>query len=767
MIQTQVRRTACAALLVLPGAGLVLLGVRSGGFFPDAIAVAALVALACLAVRALVGPPLGTAVTPALAVAVGALAGFAVWVLASSGWSDAPARALLEYDRVLLYAATLVVFGLLGHSQARARGLLHVVALGALVLSVAALGVWLLPDRFGVDEHFLRQRLSWPTSYWNTSGLIGAICAITCMAITCDGRALWPARVVAAAGVPLGGAVIYFTVSRGALLAAVVGLVVLLVLGRSRTMLSGLIATAPTTAVMVLVCHKAHGNGLEFPHPGQAALDAGNKAAVQLAAIAGAAMALRALGLALDAQLRRVRIPRARPLVARLLTAGALLAAVLVFLGAGGAHQVSTGWHKFTSDTEVKVREAPNQRFTEIANNGRIAHWKVALRDGYEPHPLRGSGAGTYALLWAEHRKTSFTVVDGHSLELETLGELGIVGLALLGVALLTLFGGLGRRAWAEKGAWAGLTAAAVGWLAQASFDWLWETPAVTLWLVAAGGLALGAPVARRARPRHLAVVPAGAPAERLAATAEQPAVPAVAGAHARPAVATAGREDDGAEPADGGGDAAEREDATVDGGARDDTNGALEGGDTVAARSDATAEHPAAPAPPPRAGRRPPRPWVSWAARGALAATCAVLAITPVLVHRSQTHLSNAIAAFQTGDCRTTASEAIASHDALDSRPEPFELLAYCEARAGRRKVALRAIDAAIARDPHDWEFRYDQAIIRASAGLDPRPATRAALALNPLDSRTRAARRWFLQGPKRLWRKRGRQAPTIVPAR
>jgi hypothetical protein len=260
-------------------------------------------------------------------------------------------------------------------------------------------------------------------------------------------------------------------------------------------------------------------------------------------------------------------------------------------------------------------------------------------------------------------------------------------------------------------------------------------------------------------------VVPAGAPAERLAATTEQPAVPAVAAAHAGPAVATAGREDD--DPGDGGADAAEPEGAVATDGAGDDANGASERDDTVAGRSDATAEHPATATPPPPAGRRPPRPWVSWVARGALAATCAVLAITPVLVHRSQTHLSNAIAAFQTGDCRTTASEAIASHDALDSRPEPFELLAYCEARAGRRKVALRAIDAAIARDPHDWEFRYDQAIIRAAAGLDPRPATRAALALNPLDSRTRAARRWFLQGPERLWRKRGRQAPTIVPAR
>ena len=109
--------------------------------------------------------------------------------------------------------------------------------------------------------------------------------------------------------------------------------------------------------------------------------------------------------------------------------------------------------------------------------------------------------------------------------------------------------------------------------------------------------------------------------------------------------------------------------------------------------------------------------------------------------------------------------SSALASHDALASRPEPFELLAYCDARARRSKLALRAIDAAIARDPGDWEFRYDQAIIRAAAGLDPRPATRAAVARNPLDARVRNAARWFLHGKHRLWRKRGREAPTIIP--
>ena len=306
MIQTQARRAATAALLALPGLGwscspcAPAASSRTSSRSPPSSPWPAWPS------GPLLGPPLGPAVTPALVVAVVALAGFAVWVLASSGWSDAPARALLEYDRVLLYAATLVLFGLLGHSQARARGLLYGVALGALAISVAALGVWLMPDRFGVDEHFLRQRLSWPTSYWNTSGLIGALCA---------SRA-WRSRATAArsgrraSAQPRAsrsaGAVIYFTVSRGALLAAVVGVVVL---ARARSVADDAGGDDRDRAGhggrWWSSAARAHGKGLEFAHPGPGgAWTRASKAAVQLAHRRGRRHGLRALGLALDAAAR-------------------------------------------------------------------------------------------------------------------------------------------------------------------------------------------------------------------------------------------------------------------------------------------------------------------------------------------------------------------------------------------------------------------------------------------------------------------------------
>ena len=68
---------------------------------------------------------------------------------------------------------------------------------------------------------------------------------------------------------------------------------------------------------------------------------------------------------------------------------------------------------------------------------------------------------------------------DAHSLYLETLGELGIVGLTLLGVALAVPLAAafVARRRPLVPAA----TAAYLVYVAHAAIDWDWELPAVTL----------------------------------------------------------------------------------------------------------------------------------------------------------------------------------------------------------------------------------------------------------------------------------------------
>ncbi len=69
-------------------------------------------------------------------------------------------------------------------------------------------------------------------------------------------------------------------------------------------------------------------------------------------------------------------------------------------------------------------------RLTSAVDNGRIDNWRVAL-DGFKAQPFHGTGAGTYRITWDHDRPAPpVKVNDGHSLYLETMSEMGVVGLA-------------------------------------------------------------------------------------------------------------------------------------------------------------------------------------------------------------------------------------------------------------------------------------------------------------------------------------------------
>ena len=76
---------------------------------------------------------------------------------------------------------------------------------------------------------------------------------------------------------------------------------------------------------------------------------------------------------------------------------------------------------------------APNARLaagaTRLATlqSNRYAYWRVALR-AFGDEPLRGVGAGGWAVYWLRYRTITEFAQDAHSLPLQTLAELGVVG---------------------------------------------------------------------------------------------------------------------------------------------------------------------------------------------------------------------------------------------------------------------------------------------------------------------------------------------------
>ena len=92
-----------------------------------------------------------------------------------------------------------------------------------------------------------------------------------------------------------------------------------------------------------------------------------------------------------------------------------------------------------------------------------------------ERRPLLGEGAGSFSRTWLHERPVANEARDAHNLYLETLAELGPIGLVLLLLVLVTPFRTV-PRVWRDPSApvAAGVLTALV---IHAAVDWDWEIP--------------------------------------------------------------------------------------------------------------------------------------------------------------------------------------------------------------------------------------------------------------------------------------------------
>jgi O-Antigen ligase len=642
------RRWLSAASLAVPAALLLFLTFRAGGFFPAQHALVALVFVAALVLRMTVADHPLAGVSRLLVIAASATALLAAWMLLSAGWSHAPGRALIEYDRALVYLLPLVFLGTLPRRPDAPAWVVRFLALAIAIVCAAGLTTRLAPDVWSVPPSAVTDRLSYPLTYWNGLGITGAIGLVLLVHLTTSLREPRAIRVAAAALCPVLAATVYFTFSRGGIAGALIGIVLVLIVGRPAGLLTGLLPAAGASAAVVLA---ALGSDVlaseEFASP--AGVSEGHDLALLVGLAALGAAALRAVLLPVDARITRWndrRPPmRRRTFVGAWAAAAAAVAVVLV--AAGAPAFAERQYDRFVEGNTTFVADQ-RDRLLNPGNNGRLYHWRVAI-DRFRAEPLRGDGAGTYENAWDRDRTIAFDVLDGHSLYVEVMGELGLVGLVLVLIALLTiLFGFLRLVRGSERGPPAALFTAGVVWALHAGIDWDWELTATGAWLFAAGGICLAAPVG----------------ATRL----------------------------------------------------------------------------------------RPP----GRVARIVLALGCLALALTPFQVLRSQAALDDAVAAFESRDCRRTIDSALASLSATRSRPEPYLLLGYCDTRLGLHDLAIRNMELATERDPQSWHAWYGLAIARGAAGRDPRPAARRALELNPLDSLAVEAVEAFDTSRPRAWQRR-----------
>jgi hypothetical protein len=128
-------------------------------------------------------------------------------------------------------------------------------------------------------------------------------------------------------------------------------------------------------------------------------------------------------------------------------------------------------------------------------------------------------------------------------------------------------------------------------------------------------------------------------------------------------------------------------------------------------------------------------RPAVAPWTRTVVSIGALLLAVLPAYLWVSQRDLNRATAAFSNGDCRTATDAALSSINVLGIRPEPYEVIAYCDVQRDLPGLAINSITKAVSLDRNNWNYVYGLGVMRAAAGYDPLPTLRRALKLNPLE--------------------------------
>jgi hypothetical protein len=469
---------------LLTGAAVAATASVDGGYFPPAWGWSALAFLLAAASTLIVVDRVDVSRLDALF--VGGLAAVVAWAGASVLWSESVPRSVLELERGIVYAAGAAAILLLvrsGGSPWIIGGVLG--AAGG--VAAYALATRLYPDRFGYDLETGYQ-LARPLGYWNALGILAALGIVLALAFAEVGRRA--VRLAAAALLPVLATTLYFTFSRGALVALAAGLVVTLALHPRRLRLIAASATAGVPAAIAVALASGSEGLAREQAPLAVAAREGHRLAAAVVALAAVAAVL-ALGFEWLA--RRVVVSAVvRRAVGGALLATAAAAVLAVVVAAGGPFELVTrARDAFTAPLPATGGQLEGRLFS-VSGNGRADYWRVAL-DAYREEPLLGTGAGTYEIHWTRDRPTAFDARDAHNLYLETLAEVGPVGLALLIATLATPFFALGAAR--RRPLVAGAAGAYAAYLTHAALDWDWELPAITL-----AGLACGAALLVAAR---------------------------------------------------------------------------------------------------------------------------------------------------------------------------------------------------------------------------------------------------------------------------
>jgi O-antigen ligase len=416
---------------------------------------------------------------------------FTVYTGLSFAWSIAPDGTWGELNRGVAYLLVTCVALVAGASLPRplerlGLGFLAIATLVALyaLAGKAIPGMHVGPLDFNHTAVFSRLRA--PLAYWNALSLFCVLAVPIALRAAADRR-----RVALVAAVLL-LTTIGLTYSRGGVAALVVALVLVLVIGPERLRVAAVAAAAVIGAAPALAVGFTRNDLTRDGVP--VAQRTGDGLLFLAALVAGIAVALAIERFLVPRAGRVAPLPRRRALT--LAAAGVVVAVALAAAGLAASQRGVTGTitHGFDSFKSVKFeRQNDPARILQTNSGNRWVWWSEAV-GAWADRPVAGWGAGSFPLLHHRYRHNDLEVLQPHSVPLQFLAELGLVGTLLgLGALVLLTLAGAGRVAAGVRTERGGLPAgrehryavallaAVVAWLVHMWFDWDWDIPGVAL----------------------------------------------------------------------------------------------------------------------------------------------------------------------------------------------------------------------------------------------------------------------------------------------
>jgi hypothetical protein len=498
-----------AGTAILPFTLVLYLGLQGGGYDTVTRGEVAIGVWWLVLLGALVGVLPMRRFGAAAWTAIALLLGFAAWNAIGISWSESSERSVEELARVAAYLGVLLL-ALSAQGEAGLRRTVAAVAAGVALIGALALLSRLYPGWFPPNDPAellpgTKNRLNYPLGYWNGLAALMAIGIPLLLVVATEARRLLT-QAVATAALPVVMLAAFYTFSRGGALELAAAIAVLLLLYPRRfALVPSLFLAVIGSGIAILAATQR--DALEDGIRGATYAQQGDEMlAVVLVVSAGVALMRVAFGLADRYSLGpRLAVSRRNALVG----AGIALATFVVgAIALGAPAELSDRWEGF-KDPQTAAGGA--ERFTSANGAGRYQQWGSAL-DAYSSEPLTGIGAGTYEFWWARDPGVEIDpsipqfVRDGHSLYLESLAELGLPGLILIGGFVFWSLGVGARRARRgpldRRGYFAAATAGGAAFATAAAVDWVWELPVLPVAFMLLAAALVAAPAAEPS-PMH------------------------------------------------------------------------------------------------------------------------------------------------------------------------------------------------------------------------------------------------------------------------